>query len=429
MTKYAGDNGIESIKTAGNGKTDSIISFFIMMFLVTVSFSTFLSNFALYWAIAVLLYSRFSGGASPRFKYSAVYSIMLLFVAANILGLFTSGLGLAGIGKIKNVMAFLAFFLAYEKGVMLVDKIKMMTMLQAVNFILLMSAILATAFGLTDIVYFQDFVYWPSKYSGLFEVPITYGEFLVMMQCISLALVLGAKGAFESDVKRGIFLALVCANAVALLLTYSRGPWAAMVLAAFALLIFNRYYRTFAAALIISIIAAAAVIYPPVTNSAFLNDLNARVMSTLGGYSSGREVIYAAGIAMIKDNPVTGVGIGGVEKNYSDYVKRVEWAPEERKVMVYGHLHNLYLQIYAETGFAGFASFICLCIYVLAGRLIKKIRSIKEEGSVDKAFATGTALAFAAVLVMGLSEYNMFNNEISRILWFYTGVALGGRKS
>ncbi|HOD42947.1 MAG TPA: O-antigen ligase family protein, partial [Candidatus Wallbacteria bacterium] len=170
-------------------------------------------------------------------------------------------------------------------------------------------------------------------------------------------------------------------------------------------------------------------IYPPVKNFALLNDLNARVMSTLGGYSSGREVIYAAGIAMIKDNPVTGVGIGGVEKNYSDYVRRVEWAPEERKKMVYGHLHNLYLQIYAETGFAGFASFICLCLYVLAGRLIKKIKSIKEEGTVEKAFAAGTALAFAAVLVMGLSEYNMFNNEISRILWFYTGMALGERKN
>ncbi|HOT75148.1 MAG TPA: O-antigen ligase family protein [Candidatus Wallbacteria bacterium] len=420
---------MEPIIPSESGKTDSVIYFFIVMFLITVSFSTFLSNFALYSAIAALLYSRFSGGAAAKFKYSPVYSIMLLFVAANILGLFTSGLGLAGIGKIKNVMAFLAFFLAYEKGFMLVDKIKMMALLQSVNFILLLTAILATAFGLTDIVYFQDFVYWPSKYSGLFEVPITYGEFLVMMQCISLAIILGAKDAFESPQKRGLFLALICANAAALLLTYSRGPWAAMVLAVFALLLFNRYYRIFAAALIVSALAAAVVIYPPVKNFALLNDLNARVMSTLGGYSSGREVIYAAGIAMIKDNPVTGVGIGGVEKNYSDYVRRVEWAPEERKKMVYGHLHNLYLQIYAETGFAGFASFICLCLYVLAGRLIKKINSIKEEGAVEKAFAAGTALAFAAVLVMGLSEYNMFNNEISRILWFYTGMALGERKN
>ncbi|HOD42913.1 MAG TPA: hypothetical protein PKL57_20355, partial [Candidatus Wallbacteria bacterium] len=194
---------MEPIIPSESGKTDSVIYFFIVMFLITVSFSTFLSNFALYSAIAALLYSRFSGGAAAKFKYSPVYSIMLLFVAANILGLFTSGLGLAGIGKIKNVMAFLAFFLAYEKGFMLVDKIKMMALLQSVNFILLLTAILATAFGLTDIVYFQDFVYWPSKYSGLFEVPITYGEFLVMMQCISLAIILGAKDAFESPQKRG----------------------------------------------------------------------------------------------------------------------------------------------------------------------------------------------------------------------------------
>lgn len=418
------DTDIINVDLKDNISINDIISFFIMMFLVTVSFSTFLSNFALYSAITALLYSRAAGGAKAGFKYDVIYIAMLLFVAANIVGLFTSGLGLAKIGKVKNVMAFLAFFLAFERGALLIDKLRTLFILQTVNFVLLVTAILSTALNLTDIVYFQDFVNWPSKYSGLFEVAITYGEFLVMMQCVSISVVLGAKDAFESVRRRGLFLALIAANMFALVLTYSRGPWLVMALAIGFILLLNRYYKTLAAFAGIAALSLLIVIFPPVKNNAFLNDLNSRVMSTLGGYSSGREVIYAVAFKMIADHPLAGVGIGGVEKNYSDYVRRVEWAPAERKEMVYGHLHNLYLQVYAETGIIGFASFLWLCFLVLYALAYKALKRAAAFGSLEKSYTLGAFCAFAAVMVMGLSEYNMFNNEISRILWFYAGTAL-----
>ncbi|HBC76236.1 MAG TPA: hypothetical protein DC017_15565 [Candidatus Wallbacteria bacterium] len=415
------------IDVAEKDNVNNIISFFIMMFLVTVSFSTFLSNFALYSAITALLYSRAVGGSRPGFKYDVIYTAMLLFVAANIAGLFTSGLGLAKIGRVKNVMAFLAFFLAFEKGALLIDKLRMLFVLQTVNFVLLVTAIISTALNLTDILYFQDFVNWPSKYSGLFEVAITYGEFLVMMQCVSISVVLGAKDAFESVRSRGLFLALIAANMFALVLTYSRGPWLVMTLTIGFILLLNQYYKTLAAFAGIVVLSLMIIICPPVKNNAFLNELNARVMSTLGGYSSGREVIYAVAFKMIADHPLTGVGIGGVEKNYSDYVKRVEWAPAERKDMVYGHLHNLYLQVYAEAGILGFASFMWLCALVLFALASKALKRAAAFGPLERAYTQGAFCAFAAVMIMGLSEYNMFNNEISRILWFYAGTALASR--
>jgi len=353
---------------------------------------------------------------------------MLIFVLANAAGLFVSGLGIAKIGKIKNVMAFLAFFLAYEKGALLIDKLKMIFTLQITNFILLITAITATALNLTDIVYFQDFVNWPVKYSGLFEVPITYGEFLVMLQCVSIGILLGAKDAFKSDRSRGFFLALITANMFALVLTYSRGPWAAMLLALGALLFINEHYKTLGALFIIAVLSFLIIIYPPIKNNQLLNDLNLRITSTLKGYSSGREVIYAAGSKMIKDNPLLGVGIGGVEKNYAGYVNKIEWAPLERKQMVYGHLHNLYLQVYAETGLTGFAAFVWLCSYLLYSLAVKAFNKGANRHEIENAYCAGTLIAFASVLLMGFSEYNMFNNEISRILWFYAGMSLGGSR-
>ncbi len=404
---------------------DGVIYFFMTMFIVTVSFSTFLSNFALYSAIAALLYARATDKTGSEFKYHKLYFIMLIFIIANIIGLFTSGLGIAKIGKIKNVMAFLAFFLAYEKGALLMDKLKMIFTLQITNFIMLITAITTTALDLTDIVYLQDFVNWPVKYSGLFEVPITYGEFLVMLQCLSVGILLGAKDFFKNTLERGFFIALIAANMLALTLTYSRGPWVAMLVALSSLLFVNKYYRTLGALFAVSALALLMVIYPPVKNNQLLNDINLRVTSTLKGYSSGREVIYAVGLKMIKDSPLSGVGIGGVEKNYAGYVNKIEWAPLERKQMVYGHLHNLYLQIYAETGLIGFASFIWLCVCLLHSLAVKSFKSCDSVSGMERAYAAGTFLAFVSVLIMGFSEYNMFNNEISRILWFYAGMALG----
>lgn len=411
-----------------NDSTDSLIYFFMMMFLITVSFSTFLSNFALYSAIAALLYARAAGKLKAGFTYNKIYPIMLIFILANIAGLFVSGLGIAKIGKIKNVMSFLAFFLAYEKGAILIDKLKMIFTMQITNFILLITAITTTALNLTDIIYFQDFVNWPVKYSGLFEVPITYGEFLVMLQCVSIGILLGAKDAFKSARSRGFFIALITANMLALVLTYSRGPWTAMLLALSALLFLNKYHKTLGTLFIIAALSLFIIIYPPVKNNQLLNDLNLRVTSTLKGYSSGREVIYAAGFKMIKDNPLLGVGIGGVEKNYAGYVNKIEWAPPERKLMVYGHLHNLYLQVYAETGLIGFAAFLWLCSYLLYSLAVKAFNKGVNCPEIEKAYCAGTVAAFASILLMGFSEYNMFNNEISRILWFYAGMSLGGSR-
>ncbi len=424
--QYNDDNG----RDIGNTNDESsvlsgVIAFFISMFLITVSFSTFLSNFSLYSAIAVLLYSRMRG-SRVCFKYHKIYPVMFAYALVNIFALFVSGIGLPGIGKIKNVMAFLTFFLAYEAAGKAVSRLKMLFTLQAVNFILLITAILTTAFELNDIIYFSDFVNWPTRYSGLFEVSITYGEFLVMLQCISLSVLFGAPDSFGGPAGRGVFIALITTNMAALVLTYSRGPWFVMFLAIMVVLFLNRYYKALITFAVMAVFAFLIILYPPVKNNVFLDDLNLRVKSTLSGYSSGREVIYAAGIAMIRDNPIIGVGIGGVEKNYAEYVNRIEWAAAERKQMIYGHLHNLYLQLYAETGLIGFIIFLWLC-----GRLLYslsfKIRCFSFGGpagaALETAYARGVLIAFCAVLIMGFSEYNMFNNEISRILWFYCGAA------
>ncbi|HNY13618.1 MAG TPA: hypothetical protein PKK26_18685, partial [Candidatus Wallbacteria bacterium] len=136
-------------------------------FLFSASFSIFASNFFMYLAVTIVLISLFTGGA--RFRRDGIYSIMLVFIAANIAAFFIGGNGIAKISKIKNVMCFFGFFLAYQFAGRMIDKLKMMFLLLATNAFLLFLAITVTALGFADIVYFQDLANWTTEYSGLFS--------------------------------------------------------------------------------------------------------------------------------------------------------------------------------------------------------------------------------------------------------------------
>lgn len=411
-------------KKTNMSSSDAVAAWATALFIFSASFSIFVSNFFMYLAVTAALFSIFGGG---RFRRDEIYSIMLIFVAANIAALFIGGNGLAKISKVKNVMCFFGFFLAYQFAGGIVDKTRMMFLMLATNSVLLFTAVIITALGYTDIVYFQDLANWTHEYSGLFSITITYGEFLVMMQCIALAMLLCGCDEFGDPRLRGAFLAMIAVNMVALLLTFARGPWLAMALCAIVILASSRFKKLALYAAVFFMAGLLFIISPISREVPLLSDLNKRVAMTLQGYSSGREVIYAAGFQMIRDNPVLGLGIGGVEKNYSAYVNKIPGADEYRKSLVYGHLHNVYLQIWAECGLFGIVSFLYLLGYTFF-RLwpvsFGRAGSSAFPGQMERAFARGAFMALFAMCLMGLTEYNFFHNELSRILWFYIGMAL-----
>jgi|GEM_PF-5289892 len=406
-----------------NTLADRVIRCCLFAFIFSSCFSVFLSNFFIYLALTIFFvmvpFSR------RRLKYDKIYSFMLLFVAANIFAHFYGGGKLSNISAIKNVMCFLIFVIAYEKGRLLPNRLSFITLMLFSNALLLFLAIALTAAGCTDVSYFSDFASWADGYSGLFSITITYGEFLVMLLCVALTLLADCYACFTGVCSRAVMPALTIINVFALLLTHSRGPWAAMALCTFVILLLSRH-KKYAAVFGVSLLLFLGLVLSPAAKDVpFLSDINERLTLTLKGYSSGRETIYAVAFEMIKTRPWLGLGIGGVEKNYSAYVDKIEWASPERKKMVYGHLHNVYLQIWAECGIPGLAAFLCLMGYTVL-KLWRKYKSMPDtdrDAAVDKSFVKGALVAIVSMCVMGFSEYNFFDSETSRIMWFYAGIA------
>jgi len=411
-----------------SGGFEKTIRFSLWMFIFTCSFSIFLSNFFLY--LSLTLYAVQYITRRKPFHFDRIYTIMLLFAAVNILSLFTAGKTLGDINKVKNVMSFLAFMIAFEKAGLIKDRFKMMFIMQATNAFLLAGAILINAAGLSDYYLFCDFANWTNQYSGLFSISLTYAGFLVMMQCVSLALLSG--GAVPEGQGRAVFTGLMAVNMLGLVFTYARGAWLAMLVMAFFIISFRLSRRAIAGFLAISALALAFIVSPLGENTPFINDINRRIKLTVSGDSSGREIIYRVGLKMIMDRPITGLGIGGVEKNYPEYIEKADFLPQIRKniilgqKVVYGHLHNVYMQIWAECGIIGIISFLWLLFYSLSGLWARAFKTAETDAGssiAERCFAAGVFAALVSMCLMGVTEYNFFHNEVGRILWFYVGLA------
>ena len=112
-----------------------------------------------------------------------------------------------------------------------------------------------------------------------------------------------------------------------------------------------------------------------------------------------RFAMGRAGVRMIRDHPLTGVGPDMVQVVYGDY--RDAGAVNETNP----HLHNVPLQIAAERGLPALA----LWLWFIAATTRALLREMKREGS--RALAAGGLAAMAAMLAAGMFEYNFGDSE------------------
>jgi len=158
---------------------------------------------------------------------------------------------------------------------------------------------------------------------------------------------------------------------IALMICRSRGIWISMILTliimVFLIYHFKLYYmikkkkKWIYWMLIFFIIIT--VIYStdnPINRSAI--SVTDRAISTFDPEDksiNSRFLMWRSTLDMIKDNPITGMGIGTFKKNYLNYqAKKINKYPELIKYWVYaGKAHNDYLQMGAELGLVGLAIF------------------------------------------------------------------------
>jgi O-antigen ligase len=219
---------------------------------------------------------------------------------------------------------------------------------------------------------------------------MTYSGTLMLVICAATArLLYGAHGRLWAAFVMPALL-------VALSLTLTRGAWVGVAVGV-AVLLLSKDFRLLA---VIPLVAVIGIVFAPQQmvdrwNSIFdRNDLTSR----------DRIAMLQAGVSMVKDYPLTGVGPDQIERAYPSY--RVAEAVKPTNP----HLHNVPMQIAAERGLPALAVWAWFVVSVVAG-LLRLLRISRH-----KTLAAAALGGVAAMLAAGLTEYNFGDSEFLMLL-------------
>ena len=243
---------------------------------------------------------------------------------------------------------------------------------------------------------------YPGRGSGTYICPNHLGGFLEMLLPLALAYTL--TGRLKPTTK--VFLcyaALVILGGI--IVSLSRGSWASTAIALalfFAILLFRRYDRMPAAALLLATVLVCGAILPKM--SALQNRLDDAVQRERVTRDL-RLLLWAPAFQMWQDNPWWGVGPGHFDARFRAYrPERVQAKPD--------WVHNDYLNTLVDWGVSGTA--LVTAAWLLFGwNLLKSWRAVArtpELGGMTRsnrfALLLGGSVGLAAILVHSAVDFN-----------------------
>ncbi len=194
-----------------------------------------------------------------------------------------------------------------------------------------------------------------------------------------------------------------------LLFTFTRGSWIA-ALAGLGVLCFLTDKRLFLGVLIAAVLTGALA-----WNTSYMHRLKDSFRLNQGTSQMERVYMWKAGLNIIKDRPLTGIGTGDLEKIYPKYKDPRAIEPNA------GHVHNNLLQIAIIDGLPGLAAFLWIFI-VFWIQLYKGIQ--RAENPVFKYVLIAGFSISVAFFINGFFEYNFFSSQVALAFWYLMGVGM-----
>lgn len=191
--------------------------------------------------------------------------------------------------------------------------------------------------------------------------------------------------------------AIAAVGVVALVMTLTRSAWLGFAFGLAALFLASRPRLL----ILVPVLAGALVAVGPeaVTRRAI------SMFDRSDATARDRIVMWEAGVAMVRDHPLTGVGPGRVKELYPEYRRPGFVEPRP------GHLHNNLIMIAAETGLLSLGAYLWFLVAFVRGAA----PLARGPWSRVRAVARGAVAAMAALFVAGLFEYNFGDVEVLRV--------------
>jgi len=192
-----------------------------------------------------------------------------------------------------------------------------------------------------------------------------------------------------------------------LFLTYSRGGWLLSLPAALLTIGLLRGRRATLLA-VMAIILCALLLLPLVGTERFLS-----LFDFEQGTTFRRLKLWEASLAMIRDHPITGVGLDNFLYQYPNYVLREAWQEPDLS-----HPHNIILDYWTRLGIGGVLALLCLQVTFFR-RALRLYRRLPDGD--QRAIILGLIASMASTLAHGLIDNSYFLVDLAFIFFLSFG--------
>lgn len=247
----------------------------------------------------------------------------------------------------------------------------------------------------------------PGRVFSFYENPNAFGEVLLLLIPLAVALMLCSKGWTGRFL--GFFSALV--GCVAMAMTYSRAGWVGLALAAF---LFVLFWKRGLVPVGIFIALLGLAFLPDTVFNRVMTIFDSSDTST-----NSRFPLYQAAGEFLKMRPLRGAGLG------TDAVRSVI----SDLNLFHGHdhfvhCHNVYLQVWCETGLLGLIAFVG----GMLGTIKRGMKAVSKATChpVVRLSVVGGFAALAGTMLCGIADYIWNYPRVMLIFWFVCGITLAG---
>ena len=228
--------------------------------------------------------------------------------------------------------------------------------------------------------------------------PNTAGFLFAMSFPLALAVVV-----IGSPAWRPVAWLSALAQALALVLTYSRGAWLGWGASMLFLSVALKQWKYFFGAVALLAVFVGAV--PALQHRVVGTIVNPQVDPSIGARLRLVQQAFQVG----RENPVLGVGYGRGRLKEALRGNMQEGADQNPVA----HTHNVYLELFAETGLLGLGIFL----WLLAETLHRLWHSALNRTGPERMIAFAIAASWCAAIVTGLGDIPFFHHE-TRIFLF-----------
>ncbi len=250
----------------------------------------------------------------------------------------------------------------------------------------------------------------PYRAQGTLGHYVVFAEMLMQIGCMAWALLLASQRG--KRFQKLVFAIAFAGITAALFMTETRAAVAGLVIGCLiTVMLLEKGARRWAAVAGMVLILAGATFWIQRTRGVHWVDRND--IST-----HFRVLMWEDGTRLVRQHPWFGVGMETVRLHWREWNIRgfIEYH-------VQSHFHSTYLQIAVERGLLALLAWLWFCIayIVLLFRLVGRLR---EQSRFACGVAAGILAAFLAFCFTAFFHYNLGEEPLAMILFFYYGIAL-----